>query len=65
MDLSELQEILNETNQILNLETMDDVYEAAEYHFPDNFGFWIEGVILVSIKDFMIRYIKILSSFTM
>ena len=55
MDLNELQQILNETNQILNLAKMDDVYEAEEYYFPDNFGFWIEGVILVSIKEFLKR----------
>lgn len=53
IDLNELQQLLNETNQILNLATMnDEVYEAAEYFFPDNFGFWIEGVMLVSIDYF-------------
>ena len=53
IDLNELQQLLNETNQILNLATInDEVYEAAEYFFPDNFGFWIEGVMLVSIDYF-------------
>ena len=43
MEFSDIENILNETNKVLK--------DEDQYLIQDHFGFWIEGVFLVSFRQ--------------